>query len=203
MSFFEDLKRRNVIRVAAAYAVVGWLAIQVVETVFPLFGFDEGPARIVVILLAIGFPLTLIFSWVYEFTPDGLKLERDIDPSRSDTHHSGKKLDRAIIVALALALGYFAIDKFIFDPARDVALEEIVEERVRDEMLVESNGDRSIAVLPFADMSPNGDQEYFGDGMAVELLNELVRLDGLRVAGRTSTFSFKAQTRILNRLLRR
>ena len=191
MSFFEDLKRRNVIRVAAAYAVVGWLAIQVVETVFPLFGFDEGPARIVVILLAIGFPLTLIFSWVYEFTPDGLKLERDIDPSRSNTHHSGKKLDRTIIVALALALGYFAIDKFIFDPARDVTREEIVAERVRDEMLVESSGDKSIAVLPFADMSPNGDQEYFGDGIAEELLNELVRLDGLRVAGRTSSFSFK------------
>ncbi len=156
-----------------------------------MFGFDEGPARIVVILVAIGFPLTLIFSWVYEFTPDGLKLERDIDPSRSDTHQTGKKLDRAIIFARALALGYFAIDKFIFDPARDVTLEEIVAERVRDEMQVESNGDRSIAVLPFADMSPNGDQEYFGDGIAEELINELVRLDGLRVAGRTSSFSFK------------
>jgi TolB-like protein len=190
VSFFEDLKRRNVIRVAAAYAIVGWLAIQVAETVFPLFGFDEGPARIVVILLAIGFPLTLIFSWVYEFTPDGLKLERDIDPSRSSTQHSGKKLDRTIIVALALALGYFAIDKFILDPARDVTLEEIVAERVRDEMLVESNGDRSIAVLPFEDISPGGDQAYFGNGIADELRLELQRLDGLRVAGRTSSIAF-------------
>ena len=191
MSFIEDLKRRNVFRVAAAYAIVGWLAIQVAETVFPLFGFDEGPARIIVIMLAIGFPLTLIFSWVYEFTADGLKLERDIDPSRSSTQHSGKKLDRTIIVALTLALGYFAIDKFIFDPARDVTLEEVVAERVRDEMLVESDGNRSVAVLPFSDMSPNGDQEYFGDGIAEELINELVRLDGLRVAPRTSSFSFK------------
>jgi TolB-like protein len=189
MSFFEDLKRRNVIRVAAAYAVVGWLVIQVVETIFPLFGFDEGPARIVVILLAIGFPLTLIFSWVYEFTPDGLKLERDIDPSRSSTQHTGKNLDRTIIVALALALGYFAIDKFILDPARDVTLEEIVAERVRDEMLVESNGDKSIAVLPFEDISPGGDQAYFGNGIADELRLELQRLDGLRVAGRTSSIA--------------
>ncbi|MGI9323780.1 MAG: tetratricopeptide repeat protein [Pseudomonadales bacterium] len=198
MSFFEDLKRRNVIRVAAAYAIVAWLVIQIAETIFPLFGFDDGPARIVVILLVIGFPLTLIFSWVYEFTPDGLKLERDIDPTRSNTHHSGKKLDRMIIVGLTLAVGYFATDKFIFDPARDATLEEIVEERVRDEMLIESNGDRSVAVMPFADMSPNGDQEYFGDGIAEELINELARLKGLRVAGRTSSFSFKGKNESLS-----
>jgi len=187
MSFFEDLKRRNVIRVAAAYVVVGWLAIQVTETVFPLFGFDDGPARIVVILLAIGFPLTLIFSWVYEFTPEGLKLERDIDPSRSDTHHTGKKLDRAIIVALALALGYFAIDKFIFDPARDVALEEIVAERVRDEMLVESSGDKSIAVLPLRRNCLTSWSDWTASASPVA-----------RHHSRS-----KEQTRILNRLLRR
>ncbi len=96
MSFFEDLKRRNVIRVAAAYAIVGWLVIQVAETVFPLFGYGDEPARIVVILVAIGFPFALIFSWVYEFTPDGLKLERDIDSSRTGTQHSSKKLDRTM-----------------------------------------------------------------------------------------------------------
>jgi TolB-like protein len=182
VSFFEDLKRRNVIRVAVAYAVVAWLIIQVVETIFPLFGFDEGPARIVVIVLAIGFPLTLIFSWAFEFTPDGLKLERDIDPSRSVAQHSGKKVDRMIIVALALALGYFAIDKFV----------------LRDEILVESDGDRSVAVLPFADMSPNGDQEYFGDGLAEELRNELFRLDGLRVTGRGPSESFKEKNASLS-----
>jgi TolB-like protein len=126
-------------------------------------------------VLAIGFPVTLIFSWVYEFTPDGLKLERDIDPTRSNTRYSGAKLDRMIIVALALALGYFAIDKFL----------------LRDETLVDTNGDLSVAVLPFEDMSPSGDQAYFGDGMAVQLLDELSRLDGLRVAPRTSSFSFK------------
>lgn len=198
MSFFEDLKRRNVIRVAAAYAVVAWLIIQVAETIFPLFGFSDGPARIVVILLAIGFPLTLVFSWVYEFTPDGLKLEREIDATRSNTRYAGKQLDRMIIVALALALGYFVVDKFIFDPVRDVTLEEIVEERVRDQILLESSSAPSIAVLPFADMSPNGDQEYFGDGIAEELLNELARLKGLRVAGRTSSFSFKGKDESLS-----
>jgi adenylate cyclase len=169
VSFFEDLKRRNVIRVAAAYAFVAWLVIQVAETVFPLFGFGDEPARIVVILVAIGFPLALIFSWVYEFTPDGLKLERDIDPSRSSTQHSSKKLDRTIIVVLTLALGYFVIEKFIFNPPFGPDL------------------DPSVAVLPFEDMSPNGDQGYFGNGMAEQLRDELARLDGLRVAPRAST----------------
>jgi len=168
VSFFEDLKRRNVIRVAAAYAFVAWLVIQVAETVFPLFGFGDAPARIVVIVLAIGFPITLIFSWVYEFTPDGLKLERDIDHSRSSTQHSERKLDRMIIIALTLALGYFAIDKFILGPDA-------------------SKVDASVAVLPFADMSPDGNQGYFGDGMAVQLRNDLVQLDCLRVAPAEST----------------
>jgi adenylate cyclase len=166
VSFFEDLKRRNVIRVAAAYAIVGWLVIQVAETVLPLFGFDDGHVRIVVILVAIGFPFALFFSWVYEFTPDGLKLERDIDSSRTGTQHSSKKLDRTIIVVLTLALGYFVIEKFIFDTPFGPDL------------------DRSVAVLPFADMSPNGDQAYFGNGMAEQLRDELSRLDGLSVAPR-------------------
>ena len=105
MWLVTELKRRNVFRVAAAYAVASWLLIQVAETVFPLFGFNEGPARAVVIILAIGFPLLLIFSWLYELTPEGLRLEKDVDRSSSVVHHTGKKLDRAIIIVLALSLG--------------------------------------------------------------------------------------------------
>jgi len=119
MSFFADLKRRNVFRVAAAYVVVAWLIIQVVETIFPAFGFGDVAVRIVVIVLAIGFFPTLIFAWAFEFTSEGLKKEKDIDRSESITYATGRKLDFVIISLLIVALGYFAYDKFVLDPDRD------------------------------------------------------------------------------------
>ena len=110
MSFFNELKRRNVLRVTAAYVVVAWLLVQVAETIFPLFGFDDTPARIVVIVLAIGFVPAMILAWAFELTPEGLKKESEVDRTQSITPHTGKKLDRMIMVVLALALGYFAFD---------------------------------------------------------------------------------------------
>jgi len=110
MSLYHELKRRNVLRVAIAYLAGSWLLVEVAETIFPLFGFDDTPARILVIVLAIGFPLFLLFSWVFEITPEGLKKEKDIDRAASVTHKTGKQLDRIIIVLLALALGYFAFE---------------------------------------------------------------------------------------------
>ena len=139
--FFEELKRRNVLRVAAAYVVAAWLLIEVAETTFPLFGFDETPARIVVIVLAIGFIPALIFAWAFELTPEGLRKEKDVDRSLSIASHTGKKLDRAIIVVLTLALGYFAFDRFVLDPARDAEREESVAKQARSEAFVESFGD--------------------------------------------------------------
>ena len=124
MSLYRELKRRNVLRVAIAYLAGSWLLVEIAETVFPLYGFGDTPARIVVTLLAIGFPLFLLFSWVFEFTPEGLKLEKDIKREESITPQTGKKLDRVIIVLLALALGYFAFDKFVLDPTRDAELVE-------------------------------------------------------------------------------
>ena len=121
MSFFADLKRRNVVRVAAAYVVVGWLIIQVVETVFPAFGFGDAAVRIVVIGLAVGFFPVLIFAWIFEITPEGLKKEKDVDRSQSITHVTSRKLDFAIIGFLIVALGYFSYDKFVLDPGRDAA----------------------------------------------------------------------------------
>ena len=98
---------------------MAWLLIQVAETIFPLFGFDDTPARIVVIVLAIGFIPAVIFAWAFELTPEGLKKESEIDRTQSITPHTGKKLDRMIMVVLALALSYFAFDKFVLDPQRE------------------------------------------------------------------------------------
>ena len=191
MWLFTELKRRNVFRVSAAYAVASWLLIQVAETIFPLFGFSESPARVVVVVLAIGFPVVLALSWLYELTPDGLRLESDVDRSRSITGNTGKKLDRAIIVVLTMALGYFAFDKFILDPARDVTLEENVKDQVRSNMLIESYGNNSIAVLPFVNMSDDANNEYFSDGVSEEILNLLSMVSQLRVISRSSAFSYK------------
>ena len=197
MSLFAELKRRNVIRVAAAYIVAAWLIVQVVETIFPAFGFGDGAIRLVVIVLAIGLVPVAVLAWAFELTPEGLKLEKDVERSASITPQTGKKLDRVIMVALAVALGYFALDKFVLSPGRQAqelatATRE-AREAGRSEMLVESYGDRSIAVLPFADMSVDKDQEYMSDGIAEELLNLLARIPELRVISRSSAFSFKGK----------
>ncbi len=105
LSLFNELKRRNVLRVTAAYVVVAWLLIQVAETIFPLFGFDDTPARIVVVVLAIGFIPAMVFAWAFELTPEGLKKEKDVDRAQSITQHTGKRLDCIVMVLLALALG--------------------------------------------------------------------------------------------------
>ena len=193
MSLFSELQRRNVIRVAIAYAATSWLLIQVVETLFPVFGLSAALIRVVAISLFIGFPLILIFSWLYELTPEGLRLEKDVDRSDSVVHHTGRKLDRAIIVVLALALGYFAFDKFVLDPARDAKREESVARQARGDALVESYGDKSIAVLPFVNMSSDAEQEFFSDGISEELLHLLAAIPELRVISRSSAFLYKGK----------
>jgi adenylate cyclase len=120
LSLFNELKRRNVIRVGAAYVLGAWLLIQVAETIFPLFGFDDTPARIAVIVLAIGFIPVVIFAWAFELTPEGLKKESEVERTQSITPNTGKKLDRVIMVVLVFALVYFAFDKFVLDPQRNV-----------------------------------------------------------------------------------
>jgi TolB-like protein len=189
--FFNELKRRNVFRVAAAYLVSAWLIIQVVETTFPPFGFGDGAIRAVVIALSIGLIPVLVIAWVFELTPEGLKMDSDVDPARSVTRTAGRKLDRAIVAVLVLAVGYFAVDKFMLDPNRDAEQLELAREAVRNEAIIAEIGDRSIAVLPFADMSQERDQAYFSEGIAEELLNLLATIPEVRVTSRSSAFSFK------------
>lgn len=191
MQLLSELKRRNVFRVGAAYVVLAWLIIQVVETIFPPFGFGDGAIRAVVITFGIGLVPVLIFSWIFELTSEGLKLDKDVDPSRSVGTHTGKMLDRSIVIVLVLALSYFAFDKFVLDPARDAEQLETARQKGRSETIIASIGDRSIAVLPFVDMSPQGDQSYFSDGVSEELLNLLATIPEVRVTSRSSAFSFK------------
>ena len=191
MTLYSELRRRNVLRVAAAYIVSAWLLIQIAETIFPLFGFDDGPARIVVIVMVIGFLPALIVSWIFELTPAGLQKEKDVDRSQATVTQSAKKFDRITMLVLVLAVSYFAFDKFVLSESREKFIAESARQEGLSEALLAIKNNKSIAVLPFVDMSPNQDQEYFADGIAEELLNELAQLEGLNVAGRTSSFSFK------------
>ncbi len=178
-NLWTELKRRNVFRVAAAYAVVAWLLIEVSDTVFPRLSLPEWTVTFVIALLVLGFPLALFLSWAYELTPEGVKKTREVKLAESVTASTGRKLDFAIIAVLLVALGWFAWDKFGSRPDLPVA--------------TSGRPEASIAVLPFSDMSAAGDQEYFGDGLAEEILNLLAGVSELKVSGRTSSFSFKGK----------
>ena len=199
MSFLGELKRRNVLRVGIAYLAISWLLIQVVETLFPVFGLSDAAIRLVVIGVAIGFLPALIFSWVFELTPSGLKKESEIDRDESITRTTGKKLDQAIMVVLALALAYFAVDKFVLSPQREAELVESATQAGAEKALEEERAkaaaipNESIAVLPFVNMSGDPQNEYFSDGLTETLLHMLAQLPELKVSARTSAFAFKGQ----------
>ena len=178
--FFSELKRRNVVRVAIAYAVVGWVVLQFLDIVAPLLGLPEVFQKGVLMLLAIGFPIALVLSWAYEVTPDGVKKTEEVDRSTSLTHGTGRKINMLVIVGLVFAVGFLLLDKFYLASAPAVEVIPVAE-------AVQP----SIAVLPFSDLSSQGNQEYFADGLSEEILNVLVRVDDLTVASRTSSFQFK------------
>jgi TolB-like protein/Tfp pilus assembly protein PilF len=191
MSFFAELKRRNVFRVGAAYLMVAWLLMQVTDTVVPALHLPDWIVTAVVLFLIIGLPLALVFAWAFELTSEGLKREAQVQPAESITHRTGRKLDYLIIGALVLALGYFAYDKVLLAPQRDAALVESTTQTFENQAAAAADAQKSIAVLPFANLSADPEQEYFVDGLAEELLNLLASIPELRVAARTSSFSFK------------
>src|SRR5579884_2131522 len=189
-SFFGELKRRNVIRMAGLYLVGAWLVVQVAGTVLPMFGAPEWLPRSIVVLLAIGFVPALMFSWVFEITPEGLKREEDVERGQSITAETGRRMDRIIIVALVLALGYFALDKFVLSPGREVAL---VATAVRNESRPVVSA-KSIAVLPFENLSRDPDNAYFTDGVQDQILSYLAQIADLKVISRTSVMQYKSGT---------
>ena len=175
-----ELKRRNVLRVAAAYLVASWLILQVVDVTFPMLGIDESLGVPVLVLLVLGFPAVLVFAWVFELTPQGLKKEKDVDRSKSVTTQTGRKLNRVIIVALVAAVGFLLADKFVLRPGGEPG------------GAGPQNLD-SVAVLPFVNMSGAADNEYFSDGLTETLLHMLAQVPDLKVAARTSAFAFKGR----------
>jgi TolB-like protein/Tfp pilus assembly protein PilF len=202
LSLFNELKRRNVLRVGAAYVVVAWLLIQVAETIFPLFGFDDTPARIVVIVLAIGLVPSLIFAWVFELTPEGLLRDKDIDHSQFDTSQSSQKLNRMIMVVLTLALGYFAFDKFVLDPAEDVQIAESAHQEGRSAALTESFGDKSIAVMPFTNLSAESSNQFFADGIHDDLLTRISNIQDIKTISRSSVMTYRGSDMKLGAIAR-
>ena len=178
MPLFEELKRRNVFRVAITYVVVAWLALQVADVVLNNVEAPDWIFAVIVLVLGIAFPLVLVFAWAFEMTPEGLKREHEVDRTQSITARTGRKLDFTVIALLTLAVGYFAYDRFV---AAD------------GELAQDESVDRAIAVLPFVNLSSDEEQEYFADGLTEELLNLLAKIPELRVASRSSAFQFKGQ----------
>lgn len=195
MSFFEELKKRNVFRVGVAYAISAWVLLQFVDLVLENIQAPDWIMKVFMLGLAIGFPLAIFFAWAFEMTPDGVKREKDVDRSQSITSSTSRKLDRSIILVLILAVAfllYKQLDTGSPDvPATAVTGSATKTENHNTEQV--ANGPITIAVLPFVNMSSDPEQEYFSDGITEEILNRLAKIRQLQVAARTSVFSFKGQ----------
>ena len=194
MSLIAELKRRNVIRMAGLYLVGAWLLVQVAGTVLPMFGAPDWMPRSVVVLLALGFVPALVFAWVFEMTPDGIKRDADVPPEKSIASHTAQRMNRLIVAMLILAVIYFCVDKFVLAPRRDAVLVASTTQVAKAEATTQATKkarDNSIAVLPFVNMSDDASNQYFSDGISEELLNVLVRVEGLSVASRTSSFAYR------------
>jgi adenylate cyclase len=174
MSFFDKLKQRNVIRIGIAYSVGSWVLVEVASVLLPTFDAPEWAMRALVLILIGGLPLALLIAWMFELTPEGLKVEDNKDTSEDLVFksHAARKTDLAIMSVLAVIVAYFVFDK------------------IWKSDVVRGNMD-AIAILPFSDMSPRRDQQYFAEGLTIELLNMLSRVTDLRVTGKTSAFQFK------------
>ena len=197
MSIIEELKRRNVFRVAVAYLVTSWLSLQVADIVLETIEAPLWVMKALMLVIAVGFPVALIFAWAFELTPDGIKKEKDVDRTQSVTHKTGRKLDFTIIGILAVAVVLLLTDRFtgVGPTVPAAAPGQVVTESVEQESTA-----KSVAVLPFINMSSDPEQEYFSDGISEEILNALARVKELKVAGRTSSFAFKGESQDLRQI---
>jgi len=193
----QELKRRNVVRVGVAYIIVGWVVVQIGQILFESFGAPDWVIKTVIVLIGLGFPFALLFAWAFELTPDGLKKTREVDVTSSITPKTGQKLNYVIIASLVIALGYFIWERQNYemdDQSFPGAVAETSEQPATDEVVTAETVRRSIAVLPFVNMSSDTEQEYFADGLTEEILNSLAKTPDLLVAARTSSFGYKDST---------
>ncbi len=203
MSILGELKRRNVFKVVVAYTVMAWLLLQVADILFETFHAPEWVTQVLTVLLALGLVPVVVFSWVYEITPDGIRLESEVDRSRSITAATGQRLDHAIIGLLIVSTVYFFWESRFLDrepPGADLATDTPAVTPAAAAVLDAEEVDwlppeKSIAVLPFVNLSGDPAQEYFSDGISEELLNVLAKLPQLHVVARTSSFQFKGDNR--------
>jgi serine/threonine-protein kinase len=204
MRLLEELRRRNVIRVAIGYVAVSWLVLQAGSLIFGLFDLPNTLMRGLLALLAIGFIPALVFAWIYELTPEGLKRTSEVESTQSIAHLTGRKLDFLVIGVLGAIVALLLVDKFVVAPrqaARVASHETSTASSGTAAGAVDGSGNAqasapaaaSIAVLPFVDMSQAKDQEYFSDGLSEELLDLLAKVPQLKVIARTSSFSFKGK----------
>ena len=194
--FLSELKRRNVTRVGIAYLTIAWLAIEVANTILPLFSVAPEVSRLLVILFAIGFPPVLVLAWTFEFTAAGLKFDKDVDRSEPATVANTKRFDRLIIVLLAIALAYFAIDKFVLSAERESEHVEVARQAAAAEAInaakISQTG-RSVAVLPFTNTSGDVANDYLSEGLGDELRDSLAEIPGVLVVARSSSIRFRGQ----------
>ena len=190
MSLFGELSRRNVFRVAIAYAVASWVLLQIVDVISPIFELPLWAPKLIFVILAIGLVPALIFAWAFELTPEGIKKESEVDRSGSITPQTGRKLNKVIIGSLVIAVVLLLVDRQFSDPTNEP----------QETVAAISDTEKSIAVLPFVNMSSDAEQEFFSDGITEEILNSLASEKSLKVAGRTSSFAFKGQNDDLRRI---
>ena len=200
MSLFKELKRRNVIKVGIAYLVAAWLLMQMGDTLAPALRLPEWVNSALAFFIILGFPLALIFAWAFEMTPEGLKAEKEVDRSQPNASTMGRRLNFAIMALLVLTVVYFVLDKFAISPQQGAETVQVTQPATEEigeapDPIKTGPDKKSIAVLPFTNMSPDPDNEYFADGISEELLNVLVDIEELRVPSRTSSFAFKGQNR--------
>jgi len=216
--FLEELKRRHVVRVAIAYAVAGWLLVQVATQVFPFFNIPNWAVRLVVILLAIGFPIVVAFAWIYELTPEGIRRTESADSPGARSEHAGRQLGRklnaliiaALVLAVALLGWRLVVLRHASSLANDVAAHNpdaaprnpgTTSHATPDsatgaaasglQHAAQTIPEKSVAVLPFANESGNKDEQFFSDGLSDDLINALSQFAGLKVISRNSAFQFR------------
>jgi TolB-like protein len=188
---FDELKRRNVFRVGVAYVVSAWLVLQVVDVVINNIGAPDWVFSVFILAGTVFFVPVLIFAWAYELTPEGLKRETEVDRSHSITHRTGRKLDLITIGMLVLVVAFVMIERTWLSQPVEVASDASVD--TTSDVMAATANEKSIAVLAFDDLSPEGDQAFFVEGLSEEILNVLAQVPGLKVAGRTSSFAFKGK----------